>query len=190
METLVTSHIARSDGPGFGLDAGLDGEGEGLGEGRPLGGGVWSQIGIFGFGVHVGEGIGVGVCGSVGSGLGGTRGSGNRGSAAAASACVRFQSGPYAPVVGAGTGVMNGVCPSEPPFAASTMTRSPIRSPRRMAARRTKTPAARTAVTKRFDESMGRLPFYEPVRGSLIGHAGTTSSFAARARRSVGWPIN
>jgi hypothetical protein len=71
--------------------------GEALGddEGEPLCGGVWSQMGMFGFGVQLGFGDGDGDGeASVGSGLGGTRGSGKCGSGAAANACVVFQSGP------------------------------------------------------------------------------------------------
>ena len=82
---------------------------------------------MFGLTVGVAEttglDVGFGVGSGVGSGWGGTRGSGKRGSAAAESACDRFQFGPYgcgdvsAPD-GSGVGMIDCNCCSEAPRMA------------------------------------------------------------------------
>jgi hypothetical protein len=110
---------------------------------------------MLGFGVQldVGEGLGVGEFGSVGKGFGGMRGSGKRGSAAAASTCVFFQSGPKSPLdVGSGTGVTSGLWALVSVSVASINTRSPMCSPSAIAATSTSTPAARIRVTNLFEE--------------------------------------
>ncbi len=135
-------------GPGF--DEGVAEElsvDDGATLGEPDGIGVWSQIGMLGLSVRVGSGVGVGfgVGGGVGSGLGGTRVSGNPGSPAAERVCERFQSGPYGPWLCCGcgvrvtTGTELSIC-----SLARPRTRSPMRSPRAIAARSTSTPAAST----------------------------------------------
>ena len=119
-------------------------------------GGVWSQMGMFGLGVHLGVGVAVGCGSGVGSGLGGTRGSGKPGSGTAARVCELRQSAPYGPEVApAGTGVTITVAFEALESTALTSTRSPIRSPTAIAVKRTMTPAAKTIVAKRFVGSKG-----------------------------------
>lgn len=150
-----------------------------------VGNGRWRQMGMFGFGVGVGMGVGVGfgVGANVGSGTGGTRGSGKCGSPAAESAWDRFQSGPYDCGVAFGAGVTAcGITDCSVCSVAWPITRFPMRSPSATATRSTMAPAARTMVANRVEGCMARND-YTRANGRM------TSSLAARARRSLGFPI-
>jgi len=157
--------------------------GAGVIEGAIVGKGRCRQTGTLGFGVGVGIGVGfgLGVGASVGRGSGGTRGSGKWGSPAAESACERFQSGPYGCALAPGEAETTGATDCRFCSVAWPITRLPIRSPIATEINSTAAPAANKMVGNRLDGCTPR--YYTRASGR------TTSSLAARARRSLGLPM-